>query len=277
VFAALLLLFGIVKIPALLAAENEIADQFSREVLAFGRVVAGSDWLSPASPWAPYLDRQYREGLSDVQQKQYFALQEEGRCEELVALEEIGFRGLYPEISPALSDKMVNTVFTREIIPFQSFGTRRCRALSMLNPIIENEKKLDPEYYYLSIPGTNLGTKPGRIYDPREIILRKAFAILFELAACENYRPAIKDVIKYRKLYLIFVSSEEVLYFRARAKQYGLDVSGFDPLVLNLGDQYGISQRRDKIRDILARGDLEGLRNLAFSRTYISCGRGALE
>ena len=265
------------------ASEPAIADKFTRKVHAFKQVVMEErgKWLSPQSPWFAYSNRQFEEGLSSTQKMQYLALQTKGRCVALLKLEITGFIGLYPELSEALSDKIVTNIFFNKIIPAHSYGFRRCQAHAMLNPIIEKEKKLDPEFYYLSIPGTNLGNKPGKIYSNREINLRNAFTILFDLAACVDHKPALGDILKYKKLYLIFVSYSERYYFYTRAKHYSLEAPELDTVVekarlfdlLNPYPPHGLLPKLKVIEYLLARGDLDAARKIVFNFTYISCGK----
>ncbi len=279
------------------AAELAIANQFVGKVRAFKEVVMEErgKWLSPQSPWFAYSNRQFEEGLSSTQKMQYLALQTKGRCVALLKLEITGFIGLYPELSEALSDKIVTNIFFNKIIPAHSYGFRRCQAHAMLIPIIEEEKKLDPEFYYLSIPGTNLGNKLENIFDPRQLALRKAFKTLFDLAACYDYDPAINDILAYYKLFLIFVGHNERYYFYTRAKHYGLEAPDIrtvteemlqywspnpypqaDP-ANKLYAQYSPVRKLKTILQLLARGDLDAARKTVFYRTYISCGRGDSE
>ncbi len=220
-----------------------------------------------------------------MQQKRYLALQTEGQCEELLRLEKIGFVALHPEWSQALSDKIVNNIFSNEIAPARSFGFRRCQALAMLYPIIEKEKKLDPKFYYLTIPGTDLGNRLDKVYDYREIILRKAFRILFDLAACEDYKPAINDILKYYKLYLIFVGYRERIYFFTRANYYDLEAPDISTVVkeirlfdlLNSHPRFALLPKIKTLQSFLEHGDLVAARKMTFNLTYISCGRSESE
>ena len=223
----LVLLITPVNKPISALAKPTIGDQFIARVYAYKNVVTSGrgDWFSPPSPWTAYFSRQFSQGLSPTRKTEYLAYQKKGRCEALVRLEQIGFVNLYPELTQALSDKTVNDIFSHEIVPSHSFGARRCQAHGKINPIIKREQLLDAEYYYLTIPGTNLGNRLDEVHDFREIILRKAFTILFDLAACYDYKPAINDILEYYKLYLIFVGYDERYYFYARAKHYDLEAS----------------------------------------------------
>ncbi len=145
-FLQLIILLPVLNAAALSASETATADKFVREVHAFKQVVeeGRGNWLSPNSPWFDYIDRPFEEGLSPAQQKQYLALQAKGECNELLKLEKTGFLNLNPELSKALTDKTVKNNFFTKIISANSPGFMRCRALSILNPIIENEKKTGP-------------------------------------------------------------------------------------------------------------------------------------
>ena len=283
--------------PILLAAEPTIGEQFIQKVHAFRKVVVSGrgNWLSVPSPWFSYAKQQYWQGLLPVQRKQYLTYQENGQCDALGKLEKAGFLGLHPELSGVFSDKIVENIFSTEFVPSHSFGVRRCQALGMLIPILDREKILDPEFYYLSVPGTNLGNKLGKIYDPREIILRKVFSILFDLAACYDYKPAINDILEYNKLYLIFVGSIERYYFYARAKHYALEAPDIGTVVEelrqrdlsnpypqddpahNLYARYSPSHELKTLQQLFARGDLDAARKFIFYRTYISCGRSEFD
>jgi len=304
ILIALVTLFTAVETPVLSAAEQSISGQFISKVHAYRNVglVGKDDWKSLSSPWAPYVSRQYSEGLSPKQLRQYLIFQKEGRCEQLLNLELIGFESLYPELSRALSDNIVKQIFTHEIVPSHSFGAMRCRAYAMLNPIIEREKQHSPIYYYLSIPGTNLSGTPEKIYEYREVILREAFSIIYSLAACEDYKPAIADIIEYSKLHLIFVDRYQKYYFYLRAKHYGLETPGINQLLLKLEAIDTDSRDREiqsylemdphsayfkqKLRTLLATksskrlkiiqhhlqyGDLESAKKIVFWSTDISC------
>ena len=290
-------LAAIANNTTLLAAEPTIGDQFIRKVHAFKKVVVSGqgDWLSAPSPWLTFARQQYWQGLSPAQQKQYLAHQGKGQCDGLVKLEKIGFMRLYPEISGIFSDNIVEKIFSAEFIPSHSFGVRHCQAIGMLNPIMEKEKILDPEFYYLSIHGTDLGNKLEEVHNPRQIVLRKAFTILFDLAACHDYRPAINDILEYNKLYLIFIGSLEKYYFYARAKHYGLQAPDVGIVVEELRQsslsnpypqddpahklyaQYSLVHRIAPIQQLLAHDDLDAARKLVFNLTYISCGRSESE
>ena len=298
-FLPVIILVALMHTSILAATKPASSDQFTAKVHAYKNVVINGrgDWLSPPSPWIIYIDRQFWHGLSPARQKQYLAFQTKGPCEAVVKLEQTGFLNLYPELSQALSDKVVNDIFTHEIVPLRSFGARRCQAYALLNPIIENEKKLDANYYYLTIPGTDLGHKLERIYDPREIVLRKAFTILYDLAACHDYKPAIKDILEFNKLYLIFAGYYEQYYFYARAKHYGLEApdagivleemrrnkSPFpypqDESLLYLYEKYNTlhETRLNTIRLMLANDNLDAARKIVFKLTYISCGKSKSE
>ncbi len=256
----------------------ETSTLFSKEVLEFNKRITNpnTDWLTRESPWFPYLRRQNEEGLSPTEHKKYLIYQDQARCDELAELEVAGFSELHPELAETMQGKLVISIFVQKIIPVQSFGYRRCKALALLNPIIEAEKKLDPVGYAMMIPGTNLSTTSKKIYDPREVILRKAFKVLFDLAACHDYKSAIKDIIAYHKLRLNFVGNEEILYFRNRAKRHGIDTAGFYPIPTDI-PIYRPSTRPLRLRAALARNDLIEARELIFFLTYISCGRGMNE
>lgn len=273
-FMPSLVLFAIANFLFGTTAYADTGDHFTRDIHEYQKVVRDGrgDWLSPASPWYFYLQRQYRDGLSPHQQNQHLVFQAKGQCGKVLKLEIIGFLALYPELTRALSDKVVKNIFSLEIIPSHSFGGMRCQAHALLNPIIEAEKKRDPQGYNLMIPGTNLSVKQGKVYDPREIVLRKAFAILFDLAACKDYKPAIKDIIGYRNLHLIFVGNIQIYYFSVRAKFYGLDAFGFGPIAIDVRPLKS-SQREEKLQFFLAHGDLDAARKVVFDSTYISCGK----
>ena len=279
----LIIAFSVVN-PSFSSTSNPTtADKFVHKVHSFNQVVLKDrgNWSSPQSPWYAYIDRQFEEGLSPAQQKRYLIIQTKGWCKELLKLEKTGFLNLYPELPEALSDKFVKNIFFNKIIPTHSYGFRRCQAHAMLNPIIEEEKKRDLEFYYLSIPGTNLGNKLDKVYDNRQIILRKAFKILFDLAACEDFKPAINDILKYNKLFLIFVGHREQYYFYIRAKHYALeapDTSAVAEKIRRLDfaspyPQYNLMPKLIIIENLLALGDLDAARKIAFHFSYISCGR----
>ena len=248
-----LVLFAIANFIFGTTAYADNGDQFTHDVHEYQKVVRDGqgDWLSPASPWHIYLQRQFQDGLTLHQKNQHLVFQAKGQCDKVLKLEIGGFLTLYPELTPALSDKIVKNIFSLEIIPSHSFSVMRCRAHTLLNPVIEAEKKRDSQGYNLMIPGTNLSVKQGKIYDPREIILRKAFTILFDLAACKDYKPAIKDIIGFRNLHLIFVGNTQIRYFSVRAKFYGLDTIGFDPVLIDL-QLIKSSQREEKLQVFLA-------------------------
>ena len=297
VFVQSIILFPVVIATILSASEPAIADKFIRKVHAFKQVVMEErgNWLSSQSAWFAYNNRQFEEGLSPAQQRQYLALQTKGRCKALLKLEITGFIGLYPELSDALLDKIVKNIFIDKIIPAHSYGFRRCQARAMLNPIIEEGKKRDPEFYYLSIPGTDLGNKLGKIFNNHQINLRAAFKILFDLAACYDYKPALKDILAYHKLFLIFVGHNERYYFYIRAKHHALEAPDVatvskemldiwapnpypqdDPLH-KLYAQYTPVRDLKTIQKLLTSGDLDAARKIVFYRTYISCGRSESE
>ncbi len=281
----------------LLAAEPTVSDQFVGKVHAFNELVMEDHgkWLSPQSPWFSYINRQFEQGLLPAQQKQYLSLQTMGRCEALLQLEKAGFLRLHPKLAGVFSDRFVKKIFSEELVPSHSIGARRCQAIAMLNPIMETEKKLDPEFYYLSIPGTNLGNEKEGNLNPRETALWKAFSTLFDLAACFDYKPAINDIIEYEKMYLIFVNPFEQYYFYTRAKHYGINAPDVSPVVKELQrlwspddypqghpmrkiiKRYNILGKVDTLRQLLVRGDLKAARIRVFKDTYISCGKGILD
>ena len=251
--------------------------QFTNEVHEFQKLVLKqNDWFSPQSPWFPYLRRQNEEGLSPIQTKQYLIYQAQGQCKELTNLEVAGFSRLHPELAVAMKDNLVKSIFIEKIIPRHSFGFRRCKALALLNPIIEAEKKLDPEFYYLTIPSTNLNAIPKKIYDPREVSLRKAFKVLFDLAACDDHKPAIQDILFYSDLRLNLVGYHQLYYFYHRAQRHGLATPDIEQLAREIR-QVELSPRLRKLQKLLSSRDLTASRKLVFRIAYVSCGRGMNE
>ncbi len=248
--------------------------QFTNQVHTFQKLSSkqDTDWLTRESPWFPYLRRQNEEGLSPTEHKKYLIYQDQARCDALAELEVKGFSELHPELAETMQDKLVKSIFVQKIIPVQSFGYRRCQALAILNPIIEAEKKLGFVHYYLTIPSTNLNALPGKIHDPREITLRRSFKILFDLAACDDYKPAIQDILSYSNLRLNLVGYHQLYYFYHRAQRHGLTTPDIVQLAREIR-QVELSPRLQKLQEMLSNDKLTAARNLVFRIAFISCGR----
>ncbi|MEK6205914.1 MAG: hypothetical protein N2B02_09855, partial [Amylibacter sp.] len=76
------------------------------------------------------------------------------------------------------------------------------------------------------------------------------FSKIYSLAACEDYKPAIADIIEYSKLHLIFVSHYQKYYFYLRAKHHGLETPDINELLLKL-EAFDTDSRDRKIQSYL--------------------------
>ncbi len=187
------------------------------------------DWLAPASPWAPFLGRQFAEGLRADDQARHLTLQEGGACGALAALEREGAARLYPGLAPALDREDVSRVFESAILPRQSFGYRRCRAHARLRPLIREARRKGDAFYAMYLPAPVIGGRLSRFADADKVTLSEALEELVRLAVCDDYGPAFGDLARFNREHLLILSAGEHYYVHRRARQLGLQDATTQP------------------------------------------------
>lgn len=185
-------------------------------------------WLQPGSPWGPYLDRPFTDGLSTSEKKAHRQAQDIADCKAVAELDKRGFLRLYAHLEPAFQRDEVETVFKKAIQPLRSLGAERCRHLWSLRHALEklaaaktNNEPLDVrllgEYdTYWSL------RHPRGTVDPLQARDR-SLSGLAGLAFCKDFAPAIEDVLEFiTPPRLLILTPEEEYYIHRRTASLGL-------------------------------------------------------
>ena len=229
----------ILAAPAAARAQDTSADVFVAAVMAFANADHPDDaWLSPQSPWAPYLDGQFADALDEADRALWRARQDVGECATVLTLEQQGFFNRYPDLARAFRDDTVRTVFETVIAPRHSVGHRRCTALREIIPVIEAAKRRA-----LLIDGAFVSPLVIIWYDDPSFqpeasaAYREALIVLYRLALCRRYRPAIADVIEV-----------EVDLQATQLSQYA-DIRWFEDIAESAGLDYEkVRERKNLLR-----------------------------
>jgi len=103
-------------------------------------------WNSGASPWYPYLERQFAAGVSAAKKARLTAAAGARDCDRVLYLELQGFVGHYPHLRGIFDDDRVHVYFETVILPNHSFAYRRYRALTEIHRYIAKIQRLFVNY-----------------------------------------------------------------------------------------------------------------------------------
>ncbi len=216
---------------------SEFLDRLKKIRISNGMKKAA--WVSPDSPWYPYLQVQFSNGLTLTDKARHLMLQTRGKCDELPELERRGFDKLYSEMGKVLENEFANSIFLKKIIPIHSFGYRRCKALAMLNPIIQKAQEKGGDDYAMYLPIAMITALP-KFQDSNQLRnLRSSLTELMRLAACEDYVPALSDMMRFDTERLLLVSWMKKYYFLRRVGYHGMEIPDLNRLALEIERYHG--------------------------------------
>ena len=173
----------------------------------------------PDSPFFPYHNRNYEEGLDALQIMKLHKAQEEGECSFVTTLVIDGFLSLFPFLKPAFSDSKRGLYLRVMISKDNRPEMRRCwdyrkrKKLLTLHPL---EEMLPVDFAKKSSGGSS------DLLDPK--VPRRALHGFGTRAFCDDYPPSITDLraIANRPGGVV-LTEQEGLYLLERARVHGLD------------------------------------------------------
>ncbi len=167
------------------------------------------EWTISPSPFYSYLDRDFVEGLTLDQVKQYQRAQKLQRCETIKDLEQQGFLNLYPFLRPAFErtdipgiekDRLV-FIFNHNIVRVKSPALQFCRGQKELEESKQAARRLRLSFPPIRTLDLPKGEEREAWYLEREKeneISKRCYAIrrFISLALTEEYRPAVMAVLR---------------------------------------------------------------------------------
>ena len=185
-------------------------------------------WLTTTSPWHPYLQKQFVEGLSKFGKSRHNDYVEQGNCEKAALLEISGMLDLYPRLRAVFDNSEIRSLFSTAIHPLFSFANNRCKANRIIRPLIREAKIMSADRgmhfdaYEVQLHISNSVHKPARPVNLDEIQLTTALHTLVKLALCYHYHPAIVDLVQTEnELRFVAISGISGYYFCLLAKKMG--------------------------------------------------------
>ncbi|MEM9028484.1 MAG: hypothetical protein AAGC70_08955 [Pseudomonadota bacterium] len=189
--------------PARSQGTTHTSAEFLRALDLYANDVStGLDWERPASPWFPYIESFDWEVVPVKDIALYLALQRTGQCQEVRYYTKRLFLERFPNLAAAFMSDAVVQIFMRELVVIKSRGLQRCRYLKSIasqQKILDNkERDFDP--YWLAPSEQKYPPNPfkDRHYFGNAELRRNAnLRLLLSLAACDEYPPAVGDIVKF--------------------------------------------------------------------------------
>ncbi|MEE9589113.1 MAG: hypothetical protein V3V97_13955 [Hyphomicrobiaceae bacterium] len=185
-------------------------------------------WFAPQSPWAPFLGRQFTDGLTASEKRRHRENIEKGNCEQATETELAGFLTLHPDLESAFQAPTLRQQFKTLIVPHHSLADRMCRAQRLLGPLVRESQAYGDDVYNTALAiETGAHKPPQKVTIDVELIL-KTRAVLENLALCHHYRPALKLIVQHAGELLYFeTSGERGYYLLYLAQKLAIDIPNF--------------------------------------------------
>lgn len=162
------------------------------EITAF--LSAGGDLTDPISPLYPYYAVRVEEGLSSVQRYVLQRSEDEGECSVVIRLMQEGLQTLHPELRPLFEDESIGGRLSVNFPSRRNFQLRRCLAHSWRLQFQRDVSEVPPQVTFPLDPDIFWDVFDQRP-DPAWDDYQTAFHDLAALAYCEEYVPAILDLL----------------------------------------------------------------------------------
>ena len=180
-------------------------------------------WRGGDSPFAPYLERPFTDGLSPAERSLSEAAAARADCRTVAALDLIGFQRLYPQLAPAWLKDEMHDVF-RDHVQRGSHAARRCNAWWNFISVVLRYPQSDPALSGLALERGLIDWPEGRDApsgtDRAEYV--RAIRALFALAFCENVPPAAADLLALHENGTVLLPDNERSLLAALAQLAGL-------------------------------------------------------
>lgn len=170
------------------------------------------------SPFRPYLQRPFEEGLDEKALDKFRQARGKGDCIIVENLQKQGFLGLYPFLKPAFDDSKRGRTLRAKVSISSQPGRRLCYNNYQLIRLFSRKPKKE-------FPPVDLGlrmaigpfVRPGDESNPLANLITLRF-VLGDMAFCDDYAPAIEAVLdNANRAGGIVVAQEEELYLTLRA------------------------------------------------------------
>ncbi|WP_349360134.1 hypothetical protein [Stappia sp.] len=195
-------------------------------------------WMSPASPWSPYLDRPLSALMRDGQARAVEEAIRQGRCDEVRAMETAAVARAHADLRVAFAEADVAELFQGEIYPFLSQAYPRCRALALIGPLVGEARRMSDdvgfavtarEVQFFIETGRHDAIRPVEL-DTR--VLSSAVSTLEVLATCHHDPGALADLLRLEPhLGDLKAAGDRGIYLVRLAEALGVgDPAGFEPL-----------------------------------------------
>ena len=177
---------------------------------------AYQQWMkSSKSPFAPYLDKDFHEGLNVDQAKLYQSAVKNINCTAIRDLELEGFLNFYPFLRPAFAHEGIEDISAgdqeellrifRKMAFWRSLAAQYCREANEIKETFDFAKRYRFIYPLHRVRYFDLGKISKRNYssaDPHEeMFLKRCWAIgnMIKLAIFDRYRPAMIHIFHLMK------------------------------------------------------------------------------
>jgi len=191
-FAILLLSSLLPACSSQFVAEPGETERLRAEIIAF--LATGGDITDPISPLYPYYSVRVAEGLSPVQRYILQRSEDEGECSVVRRLMQEGLQILYPELRPLFEDESIGGRLSVNFPSWRNFQLRRCLAHSWRLRFQRDASAAPPQVTFPLHPDIFWDVFDRRP-DPAWDDYQTAFHDLATLAYCEEYVPAILDLL----------------------------------------------------------------------------------
>ena len=184
-------------------------------------------WKPENGPWAAYLKKSFKEGLSQSERALYEEVLNAGDCETVKSLQLAGFLLLNPSLRAAHARNFTSEIFVKTVVE-KSVEFDLCRNRSgIFSALRDIEAKKLEHLLPLHIGGES--EKAIHVLSENEkghqafSRLCWSAAGLVRMAINDEYRPAVEDVLKYLERPKLFtLPPQQAYYFYHRAKQLGV-------------------------------------------------------
>lgn len=180
-------------------------------------------WRGADSPFAPYLEKPFTDGLSPAERSLSDAAAARADCRTVAALDLIGFQRLHPQLTPAwLADEM-HDVF-RDHVQRGSLASLRCRAWRDFISVASRYRQSEPALSGLALERGLIDWPEGSDAPSgtERFEYTRAIRVLFALAFCENVPPAAADLLALHEAGTVLLPDNERSLLAALAQLAGL-------------------------------------------------------
>ena len=233
-----LLLF---MVTAASASADPRLDAFIAKFETFWPKARNSEyWKFRETPWTTFSKHRISDSIPTHLMPDYIAAQDRGDCKSVLRMDREAFLLHYPYMAPAMVRDDVDFSFSEHFVRRLSNGYRRCSNLSSLRRH-QNELRnsnIDPPPFVLTSSKKKQRSKMwGDNGDWDDLEGRRNWALKFAViqAVCDEYKPALEDVLKFTKQPDLLILAPELEYYAL-------------VLMAELGIRsYGIAKRIDRV------------------------------